>query len=136
MTQEELLQKLVEADGAILYWQLPREAVAQVLATGLCRIGDDDCLVHHRARKIADGAYTMEPDDKDPLGRLCYEYAKWNKANGLDLGSADEHTHDEDLTEEQRAYLRSFCERWDAVEEADRASDLAYEAEPRTYSGL
>jgi len=52
------------------------------------------------------------------LDALCDEYTAWNKANGLKLGSADEHLHDEALTEEQRAWLADFCERWDAINEA------------------
>jgi hypothetical protein len=50
------------------------------------------------------------------IDALIDEYREWNKANGLNLGSADEHLFDEDLTETQRAWLRDFCERWDAAE--------------------
>lgn len=57
------------------------------------------------------------PDTEESL---CNEYAAWNKANGLKLGSADEHTFDEDLTEAQRAYLRIFCDRWNAWKDAER----------------
>lgn len=49
------------------------------------------------------------------LAALCDEYTAWNKAQGLDLGSADEHMFDEDLTEEQRAWVRDFSERWEDV---------------------
>lgn len=43
---------------------------------------------------------------------LVAEYQRWNEEQGLDLGSADEHLFDESLTEEQRVWLTSFCERW------------------------
>lgn len=46
---------------------------------------------------------------------LCDEYAKWNKEQGLNLGSADEHYFDESLSEEQRLWLQGFGERWDRV---------------------
>lgn len=46
------------------------------------------------------------------IDALTAEYTAWNKANGLDLGSADEHLFDDDLTEEQRAWLVDFSERW------------------------
>ena len=47
------------------------------------------------------------------LNALTREYAAWNKAQGLNLGSADEHLFDETLTEEQRAWLRDFSQRWE-----------------------
>lgn len=47
------------------------------------------------------------------LALLTDEYAAWNKAEGLALGSADEHLFDEDLTEAQRAWLRDFSRRWE-----------------------
>lgn len=51
----------------------------------------------------------------DALSTLVEEYTAWNKAQGLDLGSADEHCFDEDLTEEQREWVRDFSERWDVA---------------------
>jgi hypothetical protein len=60
MTREELMTELVSADGAILYWQLPKQVVEAAIAEGLCRIAeDDDCLVHRDAIRLASGAYTM-----------------------------------------------------------------------------
>lgn len=56
---------------------------------------------------------TKQKQSERALAVLCDEYAAWNKANGLDLGSADEHLHDESLTTEQRGWLREFCLRWD-----------------------
>ena len=47
------------------------------------------------------------------LEELTAEYAAWKKANGLDLGSADEHLFDDALTEEQRLWLCVFVERWE-----------------------
>jgi hypothetical protein len=47
------------------------------------------------------------------LDALTREYAEWNNAQGLKLGSADEHLFDETLTEEQRAWLRDFSRRWE-----------------------
>lgn len=47
------------------------------------------------------------------LAVLTQEYAAWNKSQGLSLGSADEHLFDENLTAEQRAWLRNFSDRWE-----------------------
>jgi hypothetical protein len=46
---------------------------------------------------------------------LCIEYAAWNEREGLKLGSADEHLHDESLTDAQRAWLADFSARWESV---------------------
>ena len=54
----------------------------------------------------------------ESINDLIDEYKLWNKHNGLDLGSADEHFFDENLTDEQRAWLRQFSARWEAA--ADR----------------
>lgn len=51
----------------------------------------------------------------DDLQKLVDEYTAWNKSQGLDLGSADEHLFDESLTDAQREWLRDFCERWEDV---------------------
>lgn len=56
------------------------------------------------------------PFDSEPtLAALTKEYAAWNKANGLNLGSADEHLHDDNLTEAQRSWLARFSARWEHV---------------------
>jgi hypothetical protein len=47
------------------------------------------------------------------LARLTREYETWNKAQGLNLGSADEHLFDENLTETQRGFVQRFCRRWE-----------------------
>lgn len=52
------------------------------------------------------------------INKLIDEYNAWNRAQGLALGSADEHLFDEDLTDDQRRWLADFCKRWEA---ADRA---------------
>jgi hypothetical protein len=48
--------------------------------------------------------------------RMIAEYEAFNKAQGLDLGSADEHLFDESLTDAQRKWVRDFSERWEAME--------------------
>ena len=50
------------------------------------------------------------------LAALCDEYEAWNAANGLNLGSADEHLFDESLTPAQLAWVRDFSRRWELVE--------------------
>lgn len=54
-------------------------------------------------------------DNEAAFLTLCNEYQAWNKAQGLSLGSADEHVDDESLTEAQRTWVRDFSTRWDAV---------------------
>jgi hypothetical protein len=56
----------------------------------------------------------QKPDEINAeLDALTREYAAWNKAQGLNLGSADEHMFDETLTEGQREWLRDFSRRWE-----------------------
>ncbi len=50
--------------------------------------------------------------EKPREGRLVSEYAIFQREAGVTLGSADEHFFDERLSVEQRAWLRSFSERW------------------------
>ena len=54
---------------------------------------------------------------------LAAEYEAWNKAQGLNLGSADEHLFDGTLTGEQREWLRAFVSRWDDAKDAFIAAD-------------
>ncbi len=49
------------------------------------------------------------------INRLIDVYTNFNIANGLDLGSADEHMFDEDLTDEQRQWLQRFVDAWERV---------------------
>ena len=51
--------------------------------------------------------------EKPAIALLIQEYEAWNAAQGLNLGSADEHLFDATLTAEQRMWLTDFCERWD-----------------------
>lgn len=59
------------------------------------------------------------------LDMLSDAYMAWQKQQGLDLGSADEHLHDEALTDLQRAWLKGFCARWE--EENDKERDAENE---------
>jgi hypothetical protein len=51
------------------------------------------------------------------LEDLIHEYANWKRTNGLRLGSAYEHMWDDNLTNQQRAWLRDFVRRWEEAEE-------------------
>lgn len=53
----------------------------------------------------------------ETIESLTQEYESWNKVQGLSLGSADEHLHDESLSQSQRAWLRNFSQRWESVEQ-------------------
>ena len=48
-----------------------------------------------------------------PLDKLCDIYKNFNKNQGLNLGSADEHVFDQNLTQEQRDWLLRFIRVWD-----------------------
>ena len=56
-----------------------------------------------------------ETEIEAELTALAREYKDWNKAQGLSLGSADEHLFDETLTAAQRAWLRDFSQRWECA---------------------
>ena len=56
------------------------------------------------------------PQKLHPIDAMCREYTEWNKSQGLNLGSADEHHFDESLTDEQREWLKDFSRRWEAAE--------------------
>lgn len=62
----------------------------------------------------------MPIENQPTLTTLTAEYAAWNKANGLNLGSADEHLFDDDLTEAQLSWLTRFCARWEHAAEVER----------------
>jgi len=68
MTLEETIEALVENNGAILYWQLPKDAVQAAIRSGLAYLADDDCLVHRDAVRIDAGAYTMETEREGDFG--------------------------------------------------------------------
>ena len=46
------------------------------------------------------------------IADLRYEYRKWLNANDLPKSSAENLLLEESLTSKQRAYLKSFIERW------------------------
>jgi hypothetical protein len=48
---------------------------------------------------------------------LRYEYREWLNANNLPKSSAENLLLDESLSNEQRAYLKSFIARWVATPE-------------------
>jgi len=60
------------------------------------------------------------------LAQLTDEYETWNKAQGLTLGSADEHFFDESLTDAQRAFLRDFSQRWERAATVHGARGFAF----------
>ncbi|MCK1671088.1 hypothetical protein [Bradyrhizobium sp. 150] len=58
-------QALLEANGAILYWQLNRVAVSAAIAAGLAYLDESsDLLVHHLAVPNAFGGFEMPDQDK------------------------------------------------------------------------
>lgn len=56
----------------------------------------------------------------DAISELIAEYKRWNDAEGLDLGSADEHLNDPDLSEVQREWLEDFVRRWNLAANEER----------------
>lgn len=109
----DVLDILTDNDGACLYWQMMSDRAKAALKAGAVK-QDGDLIVHPDAVMIEAGmAYTMKTEAN--LNALIDEYQIWNEANGLNLGSADEHLFDEALTDEQRAYLHDFCRRWEIV---------------------
>lgn len=74
---------------------------------------EDTELVEEARALVPAGFISSQAAREAAYVALCTEYQDWNKAQGLKLGSADEHVDDESLTEEQRAWLRDFSKRWD-----------------------
>jgi hypothetical protein len=69
------------------------------------------------------------------MEKLIEEYKEWNEAQGLNLGSADEHLFDDNLTLDQRVWLLNFSRRWETEEKSlsdvnGRVYLLAAEAKP------
>lgn len=58
----------------------------------------------------------MTTDEPDKLVALSIEYGEWMDAQGVKLGSADEHLSDESLTQQQRDWIADFCRRWEEAE--------------------
>ena len=54
------------------------------------------------------------------IGNLCAEYQQWMQSQGLALGSADEHLNDPHLSQDQKNWLRHFCDRWDDALQDER----------------
>lgn len=55
------------------------------------------------------------------LSDLTDQYQAFMAREKLELGSADEHVCDESLTEEQRRWIASFCNRWELAERWEHA---------------
>ncbi len=55
------------------------------------------------------------------MDRLIGVYENWNTSQNLNLGSADEHMFDEDLTVEQQKWLKRFVAIWEAAERRPNA---------------
>jgi hypothetical protein len=55
-----------------------------------------------------------------PLDALVRVYGSWCQKEGLHLGSALEHLHDEALTDAQRRWLADFVRRWEDAIARDR----------------
>lgn len=76
--------------------------------------------------KVSDGPSDIEleePVDTDSVRQLLTaEYVTWNEAQGLSLGSADEHLFDNRLTLDQLTWVRDFCDRWDSNEQVADAA--------------
>lgn len=79
-------------------------------------ISDYDTGISFREGLIARRAKEARELKAKGLNALIDEYTTWNAAQGLNLGSADEHIFDETLTNEQRKWLRNFVWRWSIVE--------------------
>ncbi|KAF1702914.1 hypothetical protein CSC66_09065 [Pseudoxanthomonas kaohsiungensis] len=57
-----------------------------------------------------------EVDTDEVRNALIAEYEAFNMAQGLNLGSADEHLFDTALTLEQLVWVRDFSNRWELNE--------------------
>lgn len=47
---------------------------------------------------------------------LVTVYTAWMEKHNLMLGSAEEHIYDETLTQEERDWIRAFCNLWEITE--------------------
>lgn len=91
---------------------------------GWNNLSDRDAELHVRYQRELNDQHEQES-----MNALIAEYEAWNKAQGLDLGSADEHLYDETLTQSQRDWLADFVKRWTEIIEFPRqntshASDI------------
>ena len=55
---------------------------------------------------------TIDTFNTASIADLRYEYRKWLYANDLPISSAESLLQEEGLTNEQRAYLKSFIAHW------------------------
>ena len=107
MTNEQidrLLSTRIPGGSEARDWFLPHET-----ERGLDNVRDV-------VRRIVAKAIQMRSRES-VRNELIEEYRNWNRAQGLNLGSADEHIHDERLTHAQRDWLRDFNRRWDENED-------------------
>ena len=61
--------------------------------------------------------HTRTTSRADSISGLRYEYREWLYANALPKSSAENLLLEENLTGEQRAYLKSFIARWEVTPE-------------------
>jgi len=61
--------------------------------------------------------HTKNTSKAASIAGLRYEYREWLNANDLPKSSADKLLLEENLTNEQRLYLKSFIARWIATPE-------------------
>jgi hypothetical protein len=100
----------------------PNEYRAQgkwhLLIENTTRIGDDLEKFERElfAWAVGAGIGMPSPEQRSDLEivMLTREYRAWNEREGLDLGSADDHHDDENLTQAQRDWLKKFSDRWEA----------------------
>jgi hypothetical protein len=70
----------------------------------------------HKSQQLLD-AFQEELDGTQmAMEPLCGFYIDFCERVGIKLGSADEHLHDERLTEHQRKWLAAYVELWEATE--------------------
>ena len=64
----------------------------------------------------------------DTIVSLCEAHKDWQAEHGLYLGDVPEipeHLEDENLTTNEREWLRAFIQRWNAACDRERASAVA-----------
>lgn len=79
------------------------------------------------AEILANGAQSVAPELLDEAA-LCAELESYCKAQGLPYSSADELAASDDVSAEQREWLRKFCDRWERWEDQQRAARAAVDA--------
>ena len=136
-TLEQLLRLAIEAFPQMVFPETPRErngsddegSERQISAENIFTealedyIGPEKWLAYDRyclkatcRERVKEGIRLAV--ERPALSQLIVEYRNWITAQGLpNLGSADEHHHDETLSEAQRTWLKDFSRRWDSAEE-------------------